>query len=1166
MREKRDDSGSFLLRRVEIMREPGLSLGFFIRQGDGWLRKNGVFVSRVNLGSSIDTNGLLNIGDEIICVNNVDVTQMLLNDVVLVMKFVKRMILTVKVLTAFGFSSDLSLHKSLLSRELPKLPQPHSGTPGDQGQSSEREIPKVKRKRHIEERRLHFQSTRVDSAAKSTNFGESFMKNLGGTMEEVGDANVGSRDAIVINPYEEVSYDVKRHQEPAKPVMGDDSTEISPYARVSLRTEGVSEGGRMVVEIHPQKDISGGSPKAVGISNDESAEISPYSSRTDGTGQGVVVPQRKIDDGGNQKASGIPDDEYAEISPYARISLRMEGTGMRMEAHPEKELGNGEDRRAISDEEYEEISPYARVSLWTESAGRGERSRIMAQSDRGRWRPYEEIELGPDKTRLGGGNVSNSSKQNSNSLSASIDPYEEVTFAELQPNSSETQNNPYEAIEKGSHMNMDSLLSLLHAKNISHSPAVKQRSNIMDDVVVSPDHVYAQIDRTRKYSSSEEEEVEGEAKRKKKRNLSNTTPPPAPTSPLPRDDSMSVLADIFSKPLLSDESQESGDVEVKFSPALSSHHHVASCDPEILEPSDINSEFEGEENISTDEVLDLLGEEDPVPPLPPPYVPDEGPPDTSDEEDDSELENEASTVDGSLGANPLVETALPVIRAEVGTTLRFESSEEHVTVPQEVGGADSTHVVLENFDKEHSPTCIEVSMPIQQSRKLVSSSAPDLEEGKDSDRGSLPDTYSADESGSLEEVAEEKTSSDSRTHRNMSQDSFSDLPPPPLPPTDPPEDEISDVSTSSDQEDVTAFTLLVTSSGDKIEGGELSTDQNLLSGMIILRLHGLDITSVKSKTFWSSYDVQKVTFVTAVDGKVKITANVPFGKKSRVTSDESSESDDYQFLLFNNSKITFSINPVCLPTISKQANLCEVFPTGAERLRRVYIDFEAYGRLKLSLEHRPMRAVVRRIDGDGYSNPTFSDLVGLNPSNSGCPLVLEQCMEVIERYGLKTPHLYERCTLTQHKHRALAACVKNLNSPSIKSVLVRCSVHAYTGLIMDFFRDLPEPFFTDISSTLTQSSSVDGTTVGMLESFMLCLPDEVCVTLNILLRHLHRVIEHGDRNGVTVKSIARLFGPLMLIPSLMPHLSVSTTTLDYAEDYKSQAKVMELLLSRNDTL
>jgi hypothetical protein len=1123
----------------------------------------------VNLGSSVDTNGLLSVGDEIIRVNNVDVTRMLLDDVVLVMKFVKRMILTVKVLTAFGFSSDLTLHKSRLSRELPEPPPSLSSIPEEDGRNSgwSPDIPKAINGGNVEFKMFRFRTSKQcslsESTDKCTNFGETFMNNLG-TVAEVGDLDNGTRNPVVINPYEEVNFDAKpvksdlecgntnsyeevsfNAKDPVTPVgvYGGESESISPYARVSLRTGGSSEGNRIEVEVHPQRD-----------------EVS-------------------IKDG--QKTSIVCEDE---ISPYARVSLRTEGVDKMAKMHSQQKVGHLEGQSAPS-VPGEEISPYARV----------------LRSEGGKPRVTVDAPPGDSDAK-----------------------------------------NPYEAVESGNLMKMDGLLALFRTKQIpSSSPAVKRRSDIMDDIVVSPDHVYAQINKRRRYSSSGDEEElvqEGEGEQDTRR---NSIPPPAPTSPLPHDDSMSMLPDII---LAAAESHERDDVnasaEIESSPLLISHsqnHGLGTpdlSDAESVEKRDTNN----------DEVLLLLGEEGPAPPLPPPYVPGDGPPDTSDEEDESAQAVSNSGVELSVirtemetvTMSPLrVSTPKGQARKEVDCSYTAYTEKEE----EEEESSDWSVSDLERSDKSDTPEELLDGKPSSSSRLQKNISQDSFfglpppppppskipEEERSSEWSSLPDVGSSlNESGpehlpdeepsnlsktqlhmsqdslpssSHENSEEGEPSSSSRAegsqglfpglpltslqapesgpastqrntaqdsskvsslrYQNMSQDSFSDLPPPPPPPTDPPEDEdVSGMSSLSDQEDQVIFTLLETTSSKDMR----TPSNDLLSGMISLRVHGLDITRKRSKEFWSEHDVQKVIFVAAVDGKVKVTVNIPFNEGD--VSADITDCDEYQFLVFNNERITFSVNPMCLPTVSQLATLSDAFPGCMEGVRRVYIDLEAYGQLKLSLEYHPIKSVIRRMGGGGYSNPTFSDLVSLNPSDSSCPLVLEQCMEVIERHGLNTPHLYERCTPVQYKHRALEACLNNSNSQSLKNVVVRCSVHAFTGLVLDLFQDLPEPFFTnDISSTLTQSASVDGT-IGLLENFLLCLPDEVSTNMNILLKHFHRLLKHREKNGVTVKSIARLFGPLLLIPSLHPDLNTNMAALDYADDYDSQARVIELLLSK----
>lgn len=89
------DDGGFV-QSVEILKRPGQSLGFYIREGNGRDRSDGVFISRVASGSVADQNRLLRIGDEILSVNDCDVRGKRLDDVVVAMSVQKRLLLTVR--------------------------------------------------------------------------------------------------------------------------------------------------------------------------------------------------------------------------------------------------------------------------------------------------------------------------------------------------------------------------------------------------------------------------------------------------------------------------------------------------------------------------------------------------------------------------------------------------------------------------------------------------------------------------------------------------------------------------------------------------------------------------------------------------------------------------------------------------------------------------------------------------------------------------------------------------------------------------------------------------------------------------------------------------------------------------------------------------------------
>jgi len=85
------------IQTVEITKQPGQTLGFYIREGNGVDRWTGVFISRIAVGSVVAQNGLLRVNDEILSINTVDVTNMSLDDVVILMSIPKRLVLSIRV-------------------------------------------------------------------------------------------------------------------------------------------------------------------------------------------------------------------------------------------------------------------------------------------------------------------------------------------------------------------------------------------------------------------------------------------------------------------------------------------------------------------------------------------------------------------------------------------------------------------------------------------------------------------------------------------------------------------------------------------------------------------------------------------------------------------------------------------------------------------------------------------------------------------------------------------------------------------------------------------------------------------------------------------------------------------------------------------------------------
>lgn len=92
------------IRTVKIERTQSDPLGFYIRQGDGFTNKTGIFVSRILRGSLVESIGVLKIGDEILKVNQVDVRGFCLSDIVKLIQVPKLLILTVRLSSSQKYS------------------------------------------------------------------------------------------------------------------------------------------------------------------------------------------------------------------------------------------------------------------------------------------------------------------------------------------------------------------------------------------------------------------------------------------------------------------------------------------------------------------------------------------------------------------------------------------------------------------------------------------------------------------------------------------------------------------------------------------------------------------------------------------------------------------------------------------------------------------------------------------------------------------------------------------------------------------------------------------------------------------------------------------------------------------------------------------------------
>ncbi|KAM5340769.1 rho GTPase-activating protein 12 isoform 5-T6 [Glossophaga mutica] len=186
--------------------------------------------------------------------------------------------------------------------------------------------------------------------------------------------------------------------------------------------------------------------------------------------------------------------------------------------------------------------------------------------------------------------------------------------------------------------------------------------------------------------------------------------------------------------------------------------------------------------------------------------------------------------------------------------------------------------------------------------------------------------------------------------------------------------------------------------------------------------------------------------------------------------------------------------------------------------------------LKKFLTRRPTLQAVRE---KGYiKDQVFgANLANLCQRENGTvPKFVKLCIEHVEEYGLDVDGIYRvsgNLAVIQKLRFAVNHDEKlDLNDSKWEDI------HVITGALKMFFRELPEPLFTFIhfNDFVNAIKQEPRQRVAAVKDLIKQLPKPNQDTMQILFRHLKRVIENGEKNRMTCQSIAIVFGPTLLKP------------------------------------
>uniref|UniRef100_A0A8C6UEM3 Rho GTPase activating protein 12 n=1 Tax=Neogobius melanostomus TaxID=47308 RepID=A0A8C6UEM3_9GOBI len=210
-------------------------------------------------------------------------------------------------------------------------------------------------------------------------------------------------------------------------------------------------------------------------------------------------------------------------------------------------------------------------------------------------------------------------------------------------------------------------------------------------------------------------------------------------------------------------------------------------------------------------------------------------------------------------------------------------------------------------------------------------------------------------------------------------------------------------------------------------------------------------------------------------------------------------------------------------------------------------------KLKKFLTRRPTYQAVR---DKGYIKDTVfgCSLSSLcQRENSTVPKFVRMCIDHVENTGLDVDGLY-RVSGNLAVIQKLRFAVNHDEKIELDDSKWE-DIHVTTGALKMFFRELPEPLFsyTSFNDFVNAIKCQDHKQrVNSIRDLIKKLPKPNHDTMQLLFKHLRRVIDHGESNRMTTQSVAIVFGPTLLRPE--------TETGNMAVHMVYQNQIVELIL------
>ncbi|KAL9125257.1 MAG: hypothetical protein Q9217_005515, partial [Psora testacea] len=192
----------------------------------------------------------------------------------------------------------------------------------------------------------------------------------------------------------------------------------------------------------------------------------------------------------------------------------------------------------------------------------------------------------------------------------------------------------------------------------------------------------------------------------------------------------------------------------------------------------------------------------------------------------------------------------------------------------------------------------------------------------------------------------------------------------------------------------------------------------------------------------------------------------------------------------------------------------------------------------------PLYTQPPTIPGAVQSNSSNSSLPALRPSfgvsledllkrdGSAIPLVVYQCIQAVDLFGLEVEGIYRLSGSSTHVGRLKAMFDNDPNQLDFRNPeAFYHDVNSVAGLLKQFFRDLPEPLLSrEHYQDFIEAARIDDDIMrrDSMHATINALPDPNYATLRALTLHLNRIQEHSAANRMNAGNLAIIFGPTLM--------------------------------------